>query len=208
MVSSVVNRYYDTATDQFLSIDPDVATTDQPYVFSNDDPLNTEDPLGLEPGTWMKYGANWPTGDLQNAIRSYLGNNIAVEQGSNSSKIVFIDVDDPAKQIVYDVPANAYRIARASNGVTKYYDRTNDSWGTDKSLGEEGLANSHYSNTGDSYSSVDDAYQQLIETSYYSGDGEGDDTGGSVGSGMLFMIFPSVCQLLPSACNSKKSVQT
>jgi hypothetical protein len=46
-----INRYYDPATDQFLSIDPDVATTDQPYVFTNDDPLNAEDPLGLDENT-------------------------------------------------------------------------------------------------------------------------------------------------------------
>jgi hypothetical protein len=42
-----INRYYDPTTDEFLSIDPDVAQTDQPYVFTNDDPLNAEDPLGL-----------------------------------------------------------------------------------------------------------------------------------------------------------------
>jgi hypothetical protein len=48
-VTSVINRYYDPSTDQFLSIDPDVASTDQPYVFTNDDPLNAEDPLGLDP---------------------------------------------------------------------------------------------------------------------------------------------------------------
>jgi uncharacterized protein RhaS with RHS repeats len=42
-----INRYYDPATDQFLSIDPDVATTDQPYLFTGDDPLNATDPLGL-----------------------------------------------------------------------------------------------------------------------------------------------------------------
>jgi hypothetical protein len=30
-----------------LSIDPQVSETDQPYVFTNDDPLNAEDPLGL-----------------------------------------------------------------------------------------------------------------------------------------------------------------
>jgi hypothetical protein len=29
-----------------LSIDPDVAETNQPYVFTNDDPLNASDPLG------------------------------------------------------------------------------------------------------------------------------------------------------------------
>ncbi len=44
---SVVNRYYDPATDQFLSVDPDVATTGQPYAFTGDDPLNSTDPLGL-----------------------------------------------------------------------------------------------------------------------------------------------------------------
>lgn len=48
-MTSVVNRYYDSATDQFLSIDPAVTSTNQPYVFTNDDPLNAEDPLGLIP---------------------------------------------------------------------------------------------------------------------------------------------------------------
>ncbi len=48
-VTSVINRYYDPTTDEFLSIDPDVAATDQPYVFTDDDPLNAEDPLGLDP---------------------------------------------------------------------------------------------------------------------------------------------------------------
>ena len=46
VVTSAINRYYDPTTDQFLSIDRDVATTDQPYVFTNDDPLNATDPLG------------------------------------------------------------------------------------------------------------------------------------------------------------------
>jgi hypothetical protein len=43
------NRYYDPTTDQFLSVDPDVTTTDKPYVFTNDDSLNVEDPAGLDP---------------------------------------------------------------------------------------------------------------------------------------------------------------
>jgi RHS repeat-associated protein len=45
----LLNRYYDPSTDQFLSIDPDVAETGQPYVYTNDDPLNSADPLGLRP---------------------------------------------------------------------------------------------------------------------------------------------------------------
>jgi hypothetical protein len=44
-----VGRYYDPATDQFLSVDPDVAETGQPYVFTGDDPLNATDPNGLIP---------------------------------------------------------------------------------------------------------------------------------------------------------------
>jgi len=43
----VVDRYYDPATDQFLSVDPKVTATAQPYAFTSDDPLNGSDPLGL-----------------------------------------------------------------------------------------------------------------------------------------------------------------
>lgn len=45
----LINRYYDPSADQFLSVDPDVATTGQPYAFTGDDPLNATDPLGLFP---------------------------------------------------------------------------------------------------------------------------------------------------------------
>ena len=43
-----INRYYDPSTDQFLSIDPAVSVTNQPYIFVNDDSLNSSDPLGLK----------------------------------------------------------------------------------------------------------------------------------------------------------------
>jgi uncharacterized protein RhaS with RHS repeats len=45
-----VDRYYDPATDQFLTVDPDLAETGQPYAFTGDDPLNKTDPLGLTAG--------------------------------------------------------------------------------------------------------------------------------------------------------------
>jgi len=42
----LINRYYDPSTDQFVSIDPLLDQTGQPYVFTNDSPLNATDPLG------------------------------------------------------------------------------------------------------------------------------------------------------------------
>ena len=43
----LINRYYDAATQQFMSIDPWAMISGQPYVFTGDNPLNITDPLGL-----------------------------------------------------------------------------------------------------------------------------------------------------------------
>jgi RHS repeat-associated protein len=40
-------RYYDPQRGQFLSVDPLVSETQQPYSYANDNPLNVTDPLGL-----------------------------------------------------------------------------------------------------------------------------------------------------------------
>ena len=42
-----INRYYDPSTDSFVSVDPAVQQTAEPYAFVNDNPLNAIDPLGL-----------------------------------------------------------------------------------------------------------------------------------------------------------------
>jgi RHS repeat-associated protein len=41
-----IDRYYDPATGQFLSVDPDVAVTGQPYAYAGADPVNESDPSG------------------------------------------------------------------------------------------------------------------------------------------------------------------
>ncbi|HUY86141.1 MAG TPA: RHS repeat-associated core domain-containing protein [Acidimicrobiales bacterium] len=43
----LINRYYDPSTGQFLSVDPAVQDTQQPYGYSGDNPLNQTDPNGL-----------------------------------------------------------------------------------------------------------------------------------------------------------------
>jgi RHS repeat-associated protein len=44
----LINRYYDPATGQFLSVDPRVDVTEEPYAYTGDDPVNGVDPLGLD----------------------------------------------------------------------------------------------------------------------------------------------------------------
>ena len=56
-------RYYDPVTGQFLTLDPLVSLTGQPYEFGADNPLNTLDPSGLSwynPATWMSE-QKWET---------------------------------------------------------------------------------------------------------------------------------------------------
>jgi hypothetical protein len=207
-VTSVINRYYDPSTDQFLSIDPDVATTDQPYVFTNDNPLNSEDPEGSRPTGLSPFADRWPNGNLQDEVTRYLGSDVGVEEGSSASKIVFYDVDDPAKQVIYDVTNDDFRIARVSNGDWEYYDRENDTWGTNDELGSQGLENSHYANTGDTYSSADDAAQQLSNGGLSAGDDDGGDGGddfGALGDLGLFLLFPSINQLVPPSTRPQKA---
>ncbi len=46
-VGSVLARYYDPTTAQFLTVDPDIATTLSPYGYVQGDPLNSADPTGM-----------------------------------------------------------------------------------------------------------------------------------------------------------------
>jgi hypothetical protein len=51
-----VARWYDPGNGQFLSVDPDLAETDQPYAYASDDPVNESDPSGqtpLNPCNWF-----------------------------------------------------------------------------------------------------------------------------------------------------------
>jgi hypothetical protein len=53
-----VARWYDPSTGQFMSVDPDLAETDQPYAYAGDDPVNETDPRGKTP--WPPDGYPWP----------------------------------------------------------------------------------------------------------------------------------------------------
>jgi RHS repeat-associated protein len=48
----LINRYYDPQTGQFLSVDPAISQTQQPYQYAGDNPVNSVDPNGL----WQYVG--------------------------------------------------------------------------------------------------------------------------------------------------------
>jgi RHS repeat-associated protein len=61
----LVYRYYDPATDQFISVDPLVSQTGQPFSYAGDDPVNDSDPTGLHDCGWTD-----PLGCAGNAAQS------------------------------------------------------------------------------------------------------------------------------------------
>jgi len=67
-VGTVLARYYDPATAQFLSVDPKVARTLSPYGYVDGNPLNETDPRG-DCGLW---GSDTCLGDAA----GWVGNNI------------------------------------------------------------------------------------------------------------------------------------
>jgi RHS repeat-associated protein len=52
------HRYYDPQTAQFISVDPAVAMTGEPYTYADDNPINETDPTGL----FHVPGTNWCIG--------------------------------------------------------------------------------------------------------------------------------------------------
>jgi hypothetical protein len=61
-----VHRYYDPQTGQFLTVDPAVAKTGEPFSYAVGDPVNLSDPSGLQGGGggnyWDRHPSNVTTG--------------------------------------------------------------------------------------------------------------------------------------------------
>ena len=62
-------RYYDPATGQFVSRDPMLEITEQPYSYADGDPLNFSDPAGL----WRPPSWKWRSGSAASARVPWLG---------------------------------------------------------------------------------------------------------------------------------------
>ena len=65
-VDCSVGRYYDPATGQFLSVDPLVEETGEPYTYAEDDPISELDPSGN--ASWQSAGKNPPSCNNENTV--------------------------------------------------------------------------------------------------------------------------------------------
>ena len=52
----LINRYYDPGTGQFISLDPDVRQTQQPYAYANGNPVSNTDPSGDSAAGYAFWG--------------------------------------------------------------------------------------------------------------------------------------------------------
>ncbi|HEV2953953.1 MAG TPA: RHS repeat-associated core domain-containing protein, partial [Candidatus Dormibacteraeota bacterium] len=55
-------RYYDPRTAQFISRDPAVSSTREPYAYAGDTPLDASDPSGMCWPSWACGAENWAGG--------------------------------------------------------------------------------------------------------------------------------------------------
>ena len=73
--SAIIARYYDPTIAQFLTVDPDVATTLSPYGYVQGDPLNGTDPSG-DCGLWgsdtcLGDAAGWVNNHVVQPVANY-----------------------------------------------------------------------------------------------------------------------------------------
>jgi RHS repeat-associated protein len=52
----LTNRYYDPSSGQFLSVDPDIGQTHEPYAYADGNPVSVNDPTGASPAGWPING--------------------------------------------------------------------------------------------------------------------------------------------------------
>ncbi|MBO0830797.1 MAG: RHS repeat-associated core domain-containing protein [Actinobacteria bacterium] len=55
----LINRYYQPSTGQFISVDPEIAQSDQSYEYANGDPVSNTDPIGAFSIRWSWLGGSW-----------------------------------------------------------------------------------------------------------------------------------------------------
>jgi hypothetical protein len=115
-----INRYYDPATGQFVSVDPMVAETNQPYDYADDDPVNGVDPNGTDP-TELLPGQGWKFVDAALAKSNYF------DYGSfNDLSTVLVNAINAPFVSVYDAYDNIFHAGQDGCSLTTVIALTGD----------------------------------------------------------------------------------
>jgi len=104
-----VGRYYDPGTGQFLSVDPLVDETGQPYAYTGGDPVNATDPTGRtdEPPGWAGGGNAVGSEDGQGGGIDFDGS-LSCDTYACALGAMSPAPDDPAQEIAAAEDARAY----------------------------------------------------------------------------------------------------
>ena len=96
----VVGRYYDPATGQFLSVDPKLNQSNEPYEYADGDPVSLTDPDGTIWRYWISAGEAEAWG-------------AALEATGKATKIIADnpEVDDVVSLLAAEVSRVAYSVA-------------------------------------------------------------------------------------------------
>jgi RHS repeat-associated protein len=100
----LIGRYYDPQTGQFLSVDPLVRQTKQPYLYAADNPVKYSDPTGLTwylwTEQWLESGSVWTA---RGSVRSRSGYSteamIEVTGASSTPLYAVINDNDPGSTL-------------------------------------------------------------------------------------------------------------
>jgi RHS repeat-associated protein len=98
----LIHRYYDPATGQFTSADPDAATTGEPYAYAGGDPVDATDPTGLCAESWCPP----PPAHGSNPTPSHYGPGTSTTIGA-LDKVVVKPKPKPRPEPVARKPAKA-----------------------------------------------------------------------------------------------------
>jgi RHS repeat-associated protein len=122
----LLNRYYQPSTGQFISADPDISQTLQPYEYANDNPASLLDPLGAKWELhanywwWTYWEAVYPSGWLWNRVKETIGGILEIAPAS-------LQIESMDKS--YHVHEEDYRWVGAGSGCDPY-ERCGKHWYT------------------------------------------------------------------------------
>jgi uncharacterized protein RhaS with RHS repeats len=97
----MIDRYYDPATGQFLSIDPELGQAQQPYAYVGGDPVNETDPTGdmIPISGGGSSSSSSSTGGPGHKVTVAPGGTVALNFTSQHAVAVYTAVTDIIRQL-------------------------------------------------------------------------------------------------------------